>query len=109
VHIADHGNAFYSFCFPRRQSIVTCHDLLPARAAFGDDKTAIWPSSIGIWLQRLILVGLRNAGSVVFVPNATFNDFKRLVDTSPHLRYVVIPISLNAHFGPYYSFQFVSM
>jgi glycosyltransferase involved in cell wall biosynthesis len=100
VHISDHGNAFYSFCCRRRQSIVTCHDLLAMRAAFGDASTACKPSSIGIWLQRLILAGLKHAGAVVFVSDATRQDCLRLVGQPARQRQVVIPNALNAPFGP---------
>ena len=98
VHIADHGNAFYAFCCPRSRCIVTCHDLLAVRGAMGDPAVACEPSLIGIWLQRLIMAGLRRAGAVVFVSQASFNDFKRLVGAPHGQRHVVIPNALNAPF-----------
>jgi glycosyltransferase involved in cell wall biosynthesis len=100
VHIADHGNAYYSFCCPRRKSIVTCHDLLAVRAAFGDTSIACNTSPVGIWLQRLIMAGLRRAGAVAFVSSATFEDFKRLIGNPLHQRHSVIPNPLNAPFSP---------
>jgi glycosyltransferase involved in cell wall biosynthesis len=100
VHIADHGNAFYSFFCSRRQSIVTCHDLLAVRAAFGDDSTACASSRIGIWLQRLILAGLGRAGAVVFVSEATRHDYQCLIGTPARQRQAVIPNTLNAPFSP---------
>ena len=100
VHIADHGNAYYSFCCPRRKSSVTCHDLLAVRAAFGDASIACNTSPIGIWLQRLIMAGLWRAGAVACVSNATFDDFKRLIGNPPNQRHSVIPIPLNAPFTP---------
>ena len=100
VHIADQGNAFYSFCCPASRCIVTCHDLLAMRAAMCDLSVACKPSVIGIWLQRLIMAGLRRAGAVAFSSQASFNDFQRLVGAPPGQRHAVIPIPLNAPFSP---------
>ena len=100
VHIADHSNAYYSFCCPRIKSIVTCHDLLAMRAALGDSTVACEVSPLGIWLQKLIMAGLRRTGAVAFDSNATFEDFKRLIGNPPHQRHSVIPIPLNAPFTP---------
>lgn len=98
VHIADHSNAFYSFfCQPNR-CIVTCHDLLAVRAAKGDLSLACEASPIGIWLQRLIMAGLIRARNVVFVSQATYQDFRRIVPRPSRQRHVVIPNSLNAPF-----------
>jgi glycosyltransferase involved in cell wall biosynthesis len=98
VHIADHSNAFYAFCCPQKRCIVTCHDLLAVRGAMGDPVVACKPSVIGIWLQRLIMAGLRRPGAVAFVSQASFNDFRRLVGASSGQRHAVIPNSLNAPF-----------
>jgi len=99
VHIADHSNAFYAFFFPRRNSMVTCHDLLAVRGAMGDLSTACEASPIGIWLQRLVMAGLRRAGSVVFDSQATYQDFEGLIGNLPRQRHAVIPIPLNAPFS----------
>ena len=40
VHIADHGNAYYSFFCNPKKCIVTCHDLLMMRAVCGDETVA---------------------------------------------------------------------
>jgi glycosyltransferase involved in cell wall biosynthesis len=98
VHIADHSNAFYSFCCPPKRCIVTCHDLLAVRGAMGDPVVACRPSPIGIWLQRLIMAGLKRPGAVVFDSHASFNDFQRLVGAPSGQRHAVIPIPLNAPF-----------
>ena len=100
VHIADHSNAFYSFCCPRRKSIVTCHDLLAIRGALGDASVACDASPIGIWFQRLVMTGLRRADAVVFDSQATFHDFQRLIASPAAQRQSVIPIPLNAPFNP---------
>ena len=99
VHIADHGNAFYTFCCPRRKTIVTCHDLLAIRAALGDSSSACEASPIGIWFQSLIMAGLRRAGSVAFDSHASFRDYLCLIRTTAAQRHAVIPIPLNAPFN----------
>jgi len=98
VHIADHSNAFYSYFSPRGRCIITCHDLLAVRGALGDPAVACDASPIGIWLQRLIMAGLRRADGVVFDSHSTFLDFQRLISASPRQRHAVIPIPLNAPF-----------
>jgi glycosyltransferase involved in cell wall biosynthesis len=100
VHIADHSNSYYSFCFPPSRCIVTCHDLLAMRGSFGDPAAACSASRIGIWLQRLIKAGLRRPQSIVFDSYATFEDFKHQIGISPRQRHTVIPLSLNARFTP---------
>ncbi|MBV2350343.1 glycosyltransferase family 4 protein [Synechococcus sp. HK05] len=98
VHIADHSNGFYAFCSPPRRCIVTCHDLLAVRAAMGDAAAACDTSPIGIWLQRLIMAGLRRSGRLLFVSQATLADYQRLGGGPPGQRNAVIPNSINAPF-----------
>jgi glycosyltransferase involved in cell wall biosynthesis len=98
VHIADHSNALYAFFCPQKRCIVTCHDLLAVRGAMGDPVVACEPSAIGIWLQRLILAGLKRPRGVVFDSQASYTDFLRLVGAPPGQRHAVIPIPLNAPF-----------
>lgn len=100
VHIADHGNAFYSFFSPAASCIVTCHDLLAVRSGLGDSSIAMSPSPIGSWLQRMIMAGLRHSRRVVFDSQATRSDFIRLGLNSSRQRLAVIPIPLNAAFSP---------
>ena len=99
VHIADHGNAFYAFCCPSHKSIITCHDLLAIRGAMGDASSFCSASPIGIWLQRLIMAGLRRAGAVAFVSEATFRDFQRLIVYPARQRRAVILNPLNSPFS----------
>jgi len=98
VHIADHSNSFYAFCCASRRCIVTCHDLLAVRGAMGDPAVACDPSPIGIWLQRLILAGLRRPYAVAFDSQASLDDFHRLGGGRSGQRHAVILIPLNAPF-----------
>ena len=100
VHIADHSNAFYSFSVNPRRCIVICHDLLAMRGAMGDASAACEASSFGLWLQRLIMAGLRRPAGVSFVSQATFDDFQRLIGRPPRQRHAVIHNPLNASFKP---------
>lgn len=98
VHIADHSNAFYAFCCPRQRCLVTCHDLLAVRGAMGDQSAACDASAFGIFLQKLILAGLRHPVAVSFISHATFSDFNRLGGGPIGQRHEVIPLPLNAPF-----------
>jgi len=100
VHIADHSNAFYSFCVPPRLCIVMCHDLLAMRGAMGDASASCDASAFGLWLQRLIMAGLRRPAGVSFVSQATFDDFQRLIGCPPGQRHAVTHLPLNAPFKP---------
>ena len=100
VHIADHSNAFYSFCVPPRRCIVICHDLLAIRGAMGDASAACEASAFGLWLQRLIMAGLRRPAGVSFTSQATSDDFQRLIGRLPGQRHAVIHNPLNAPFKP---------
>ena len=98
IHIADHSNAFYVFCFSPSRCLVTCHDLLAVRGAMGDSSAACGASALGLWLQRLIMAGLRRSGAVAFDSQATYDDFQRLGGGPSRQRHAVIPIPLNAPF-----------
>jgi glycosyltransferase involved in cell wall biosynthesis len=100
VHIADHSNAFYSFCVKPRRCIVMCHDLLAIRGAMGDASAACKASAFGLWLQRLIMAGLRRPAGVSFISQATFDDFQRLIGRPSGQRHAVIHLPLNAPFTP---------
>lgn len=98
VHIADHSNAFYSFCFSKKKCIVTCHDLLAVRGARGDRDSACTASALGPILQRLIMAGLRNSRRLLFVSNTTHADYERLGGGPKTQRNTVILNPLNANF-----------
>lgn len=98
IHIADQGNAYYAFCCSPRRCIITCHDMLAIRGAYGDASVVCNPSSVGVWLQRLISAGLSRCSAVAFDSTATFNDFQSLIGSRLGQRHSVIPIPLNAPF-----------
>ncbi|MCT0227560.1 glycosyltransferase family 4 protein [Synechococcus sp. CS-1331] len=98
IHIADHGNAVYSFFCPHARTLVTCHDLLAVRGAMGDRSVVCNASSFGPLLQRCIVSGLRHADSIIFVSNATYRDYLALTSRKLRQRCKVIPNTLNAPF-----------
>ena len=83
VHICDHANAFYTRHLRFVPHVVTCHDLLAVRSAFGE-----FPQNQTRWtgrqLQALILRGLTEAQHVACVSNATRNDLLRIAGIREH-------------------------
>ena len=68
----------YSLHINTRPVIVTCHDMLAVRGAFGE-PTDCPGSRTGKLLQRWIVSGLRRADKLACVSTATFEDVKRIV------------------------------
>ena len=100
IHICDHSNAFYAKCFPDVPVVVTCHDLLAVRSAFGEetDCPASWAGRI---LQRWIVAGLRRARAVVCVSSATAADAVRLIGTGKNAPSIaMIQNGLNYKYRP---------
>lgn len=76
-HVADHSDAVWLAMFPRRRSIVTCHDLIALRAARGEvaEHRTRWSGRLYQWL---VSVGVRQASLIEAVSNATLGDVARL-------------------------------
>jgi glycosyltransferase involved in cell wall biosynthesis len=77
-HICDHSNAMYARELPPDRHLVTCHDLLAVRGAFGDPEAYCPASPTGKLLQKWILNSLASSEHVVCVSNSTANDFRTL-------------------------------
>lgn len=89
VHICDHSNAMYVAHLGRKPHLVTCHDLLAVRGAFGENTDC--PATFtGKILQRWILRSLRRAQRVVCVSSATRADLLRLAGAEINDRSVVV-------------------
>ncbi len=100
IHICDHSNAVYAKHFPNVPVVVTCHDLLAVRGAFGEetDCPASWTGRI---LQRWIVASLRRARAVVCASSATAADAIRLIGTSKNAPSIaVIENGLNYKYRP---------
>lgn len=82
VHIAEHGYALYAKHLRSKPHVVTCHDLIVAKAARGEIDQ--WPlSGLAKQYQEAILQGLRDARHVVAVSEVTRCDVLRLTNRLP--------------------------
>src|ERR1700731_455093 len=94
VHICDHSNSMYGGWLNHVPVVVTCHDLLAVRGAFGEETNC--PASLtGKILQRWILRGLRRANGVACVSGETEEGLGRLVSgaSSPKVQLVRLGLS----------------
>lgn len=77
VHVCDQGNAIYLRFLQDFRHLITCHDLLALRASLGEIPG--WTTGRGGRVyQGLILQGLKRAGFIVCVSEATAGDVRRL-------------------------------
>ena len=97
VHLCDHSNAPYVHFLAGLPSLATCHDVGAIRGAFGDldDCPA---TGFGVVLQRVIVRGLRRAGWIACVSEATRQDLLRWVAPPRPDRIRVIHNGLNQAF-----------
>jgi glycosyltransferase involved in cell wall biosynthesis len=77
-HICDHSNAPYLLFLPRKRTVVTCHDVLAIRGAYGFKDAYCEASSTGKILQEWILYSLLKAPKIAFVSEFTKNQFLEL-------------------------------
>lgn len=66
VHVTDHSNAFYIGHLGDKLTLVTCHDVLALKGAFGENLDCK-PSWTGQFLQKWILKGLNRADAIACV------------------------------------------
>src|SRR5207249_992400 len=79
----------------RLKVLITCHDLLAVRGAFGE-QTDCPASFTGRILQRWILAGLRRADIVACISEATADDADRLIGRGPGRPHIsVVHMGLN--------------
>jgi len=98
-HILDHSNSVYGMFLPGRPYVVTCHDLIAVRGAFGDRGVFCDSSRLGVWLQRAILYGLKCAPCVACVSVATAFDLRNL-GFSRDKWLEIVPLGQNSQFQP---------
>ncbi len=81
IHVVDHSNSMYLKAAGSRPALITCHDLLAVRAAFGEFPQAKtgWSGRI---LQRWILNGLVHAHNVACVSEKTAHDLVTLINNA---------------------------
>lgn len=88
VHICDHGGAMYALRLKGKPVLVTCHDMLAVRGAFGE-LPEMKASIFGHILQRWICHGVRRASLVACVSQYTFDDARRILQRDGNLRVVL--------------------
>jgi len=93
VHIIDHSKGFLSFFCVRAKTIVTCHDMIAIRSAYGRNDIEL--SLLGKALQRYCLVGMEFSDTVVCVSDTTFGEYLKYSKSS---NAVVILSALNEPF-----------
>lgn len=98
VHICDHAFSHYVKYIRHRPHVVTCHDMIGVRTAFG---ATVVPS--GRWsgrqLQRLILKGLSHSQHVACVSETTREQLLNIGDLPEH-RVSTIYNGLNYPYSP---------
>lgn len=83
VHIAEHGYAPYVRHLKGIPHVVTCHDLIVAKAARGE--LSDWPlSAMAKKYQESILLGLSRADYVATISEMTQGDVLRMAKRSPN-------------------------
>lgn len=97
VHVCDHSNSSYLRWAGKTPNLITAHDALAIRSAFGHfpQNPTRWS---GVRLQRWILRGLSYAQRIVCVSEKTRQDFAALLPGGP--RMTVIPNPLSGDFRP---------
>lgn len=98
VHICDQANAMYAQWLKGRPHVVTCHDMLAIRSAFGE-IAEYRIRFTGKVYQRWILSGLSKAMHVTCVSSATRDDVLRLTKLPPE-KISVVHNGLNYKYRP---------
>ena len=98
VHICDQANAVYIPYLLGKPHVLTCHDMLAIRAAFGEiaESPTGWTGRI---YQRWILSNLRKAQAVACVSRQTEEELQRLAGLSGK-RVTIVPNALNYPYHP---------
>lgn len=99
-HICDHSNAVYISYLPVERTIVSCHDVLAIRGAFGFKDAYCEASRTGLILQKWILNSLKKCRKIAFVSSTTKQQFLDLIKEENHVgkHYELIYNGLNNSF-----------
>ena len=100
-HICDHSNAFYLYFLPRRNTIITCHDVLAIRTGLGFTDTYCSATKSGEILQKIILNALSGAHKLAAVSEFTLNQLIE-IDKKKHnaKKWICIHNALSKKFVP---------
>lgn len=97
-HITDHSNAIYVPFLPKKNTLVTCHDVLAIRGAFGFKDAYCNASKFGVLLQKNIFNNLQKNINIAFVSINTQKQFLKLLKKPFQVEYKVVYNGLNAPF-----------
>jgi glycosyltransferase involved in cell wall biosynthesis len=78
-HICDHSNSIYIQYLPNARTLITCHDVLAIRGAFGYQDAYCPATATGKLLQKWILSNLSKAKYLAAVSNFTLNQLYDLL------------------------------
>ena len=100
-HVCDHSNAVYVPHLPYHRTLVTCHDVLAIKGAFGDKSVFCDASRAGKVLQNWILKSLLKARKIATVSQTTLVHLNELAHNNkkPDAKWQVV---LNAFNEPFY-------
>ena len=100
-HICDHSNAVYVPYLPYNRTLVTCHDVLAIKGAFGDKSVFCDASRAGKVLQNWILKSLLKAGKIATVSQTTLIHLNELAQNNkkPGAKWQVVLNAFNEPFG----------
>ncbi len=100
-HVCDHSNAVYVPHLPYNRTLVTCHDVLAIKGAFGDKSVFCDASRAGKVLQNWILKSLLKAGKIATVSQTTLNHLNELAQTNknPKAQWQVVLNAFNEPFN----------
>ena len=99
-HVCDHSNAPYLKYLPKDRTVITCHDALAIRGAFGFSDAYCPASPAGVILQKWILRRLQQAGTLIVTSLLTYDHLMQLSSDrkiSPD-NWHIIPLAFNADF-----------
>lgn len=102
-HVCDHSNSYYLKQLPVERTVITCHDVLAIRGAFGYADACVGASRTGKIFQNWILNNLTGAHKLAAVSLTTYQQLCALDDIHPmdHSRnWMVIYNAFNADFRP---------
>jgi glycosyltransferase involved in cell wall biosynthesis len=99
-HICDHSNAMYISHLPLARTLITCHDVLAIRGAFGYTDAYCPASATGRVLQKWILKSLSKAKYLAAVSHFTLNQLNDLLGRNEILtdKWKVIHNGFNSNF-----------
>lgn len=101
-HICDHSNSIYLEILPKKNSGITCHDVLAIQGALGFKEACCPATRTGRLLQTWILKNLKKSKILTTVSQYTMDQLSQLcgIEKGSRPNWKVIHNSFNSHFWP---------